>query len=120
MSTAPRHLGKAGRRLWRSIHADFELSEHESALLLQACAVADVCADLQVRVDTEGTMTKDRFGDDRPNPALVELRMQQILLTRLIVALRVPLGDQEDAVGGSAGRGQHRGIRGVYGLRGAS
>lgn len=120
MSTTPRHLGRAGRRLWRSIHADFELSEHESALLLQACAVADVCADLQAHVDVEGTMTADRFGDARPNPALVELRAQQILLTRLIVALRVPLGDQEDAGASPGGRGQHRGTRGVYGLRGVS
>lgn len=117
MSTAPRHLGKAGRRLWRSIHDDFELSEHESALLLQACAVADVCADLQARVDAEGTMTRDRLGEERANPALIELRQQQVLLTRLIVALRVPLGDQE---GLSDGRSQRRGTRGVYGIRGAS
>ena len=105
MSTAPSHLGRAGRRLWRSILADFELSEHESALLLQACAVADVCADLQGRVNVEGTMTADRFGDPRPNPALVELRQQQILLTRLLVALRVPLGDQEGAEGATVGVG---------------
>lgn len=113
MSTAPRNLGSAGRRLWRSIQTDFELSEHESAILRQACAVADVCADLQSRVDLEGTMTADRFGDSRANPALVELRQQQILLTRLVVALRVPLGDQEAV---SDGRGQRRGVRGVYGL----
>lgn len=117
MSMAPRHLGRAGRRLWRSILDKFELSEHETALLLQACAVADVCADLQKRVQAEGTMTRDRLGETRANPALVELRQQQILLTRLIVALRVPLGDQD---GAPDGRGQHRGTRGVYGLRGAS
>jgi hypothetical protein len=35
-------------------------------------------------------------------------------LARLIVALRVPIGDAEDE-----GRTQRRGIRGVYGIRGA-
>jgi len=47
---------------------------------------------------------------------LVELRMQRILFARLLVALRVPIGDAEDA--GSADRLQRRGLRGVYGIKG--
>jgi hypothetical protein len=102
--------------------ADFELSEHEVTLLLEACRVADVCADLQGRVDREGTMTRTRLGEDRANPALVELRQQRILLTRLIVALRVPVGDQDDSVGAAGGAGdrpQYRGPRGVYAVGGS-
>jgi hypothetical protein len=33
----------------------------------------------------------------RAHPAAVELRQQQMTLARIIVALRVPLGEQQDA-----------------------
>jgi hypothetical protein len=100
----------AGQRLWRSILADYDLSTHETVLLTQAVRVTDLCEDLQAIVTLEGPLVMGKA-----HPALVELRMQRILLARLIVALRVPLGD-EDAAG--APRTQYRGVRGVYGIRG--
>jgi hypothetical protein len=109
---APVGAGAAGRRLWRAVLCEFELVEHELALLRQAVHVADLCAALQATVEREGLV---RAG--RPHPAMVELRQQRILLARLVVALRVPLGEQEDESGPR--RTQYRGVRGVYGLRGA-
>jgi hypothetical protein len=109
---APTGAGAAGRRLWRSILAEFDLAEHELALLRQAVHVADLCEALQATVEREGVLL-----NGRPHPAMVELRQQRILLARLVVALRVPLGDQEDQAGPR--RTQYRGVRGVYGLRGA-
>lgn len=106
----PRGAQAAGKRLWRAVLTDYELGEHELSLLRQAVRVADVCEELQGLVDRDGPMR-----DGRAHPALVELRAQRILLARLVVALRVPMGD-EDAV---AGRSQYRGVRGVYGIRGA-
>src|ERR1700743_1958441 len=96
---APKGLGVAGRRLWRSVLGDFELAEHERALLAQACAVADVCGLLQAQVDADGPLMRSRLDELRAHPALVELRQQRQLLARLIVALRVPLGDQETEPG---------------------
>lgn len=113
----PRGSQAAGRRLWRSVLGEFELAEHELTLLRQAVRVADVCEVLQRRVDDEGVLL-----GDRAHPALVELRAERILLARLIVALRVPFGLQEDAGGvevvTSHGRTQYRGLRGVYGAPG--
>jgi hypothetical protein len=109
-SKTPAGTGPAGRRLWKATLAEFELAEHEMALLRQAVRVADTCEDLQAVVDAEGPLV-----GGRTHPALVELRAQRLLLARLVVALRVPLGDQEDA---QPGRTQRRGIRGVYGIRG--
>jgi hypothetical protein len=109
---APRGARTSGRRLWRSVLEEFELAEHELALLRQAVHVVDVCDVLQRRVDDDGVLL-----DGRAHPALVELRAQRILLARLVVALRVPLGE-DDA--GAAKRTQHRGLRGVYGLRGGA
>lgn len=102
----------AGRRLWRSVLASFDLDEHELTLLRQAVCTADLCDLLQSIVDVEGLVL-----EDRAHPALVELRQQRILLARLIVALRVPMGEQEDA---APSRTQYRGVRGVYGIRGTA
>jgi hypothetical protein len=104
---APAGTAEAGRRLWRAVLEGFELDEHELTLLRQAVATADLCEDLQAEVDRSGLLV-----GGRTNAALVELRQQRILLARLIVALRVPIGDAEEQ-----GRTQRRGVRGVYGLR---
>jgi hypothetical protein len=106
---APAGAKTAGRALWRAVLTGYELDEHELALLRQACRSADTCDDLQAIVDREGPMVAGRA-----HPALVELRQQKITLARLIVALRVPLGDEDQ------GRTQYRGPRGVYAIRGGA
>jgi hypothetical protein len=79
------------------------LDEHELALLRQAVAVADICEDLQALVDRDGPLVASRLGEPRAHPALVELRQQRIVLTRLIVALRVPVGEPATRAGCSTG-----------------
>jgi len=110
--TAPEGAQRAGRRLWRAVLNDYELATHELVLLEQAVHVADACQELQSLVHRDGAMI-----DSRANPALVELRQERILLARLLVALRVPLGAAEDE---QPGRQQYRGTRGVYGIRGGA
>ena len=110
---APAGAGPAGRRLWRAVLTDFELAEHEMSLLRQAARAADLCEELQRVVDDEGPLATTRLGETKAHPALVELRQQRIVLARLVVALRVPLGDQEEET--TPSRSQRRGLRGVYG-----
>jgi hypothetical protein len=112
---APADAGPAGRRLWRAVLTDFELAEHEMSLLRQAARAADLCEQLQKIVDEQGPLATNRLGDEKPHPALVELRQQRLVLARLIVALRVPLGDQEGEDASSPSRTQRRALRGVYG-----
>ncbi|MEO8697088.1 MAG: hypothetical protein ABI658_26500 [Acidimicrobiales bacterium] len=104
---------EAGSKLYEAITEEFDLDVHELALLAAACHTADTCSRLQAVVDAEGELVHVR-GEVRAHPALVELRAQRILLARLLVALRVPLGESE-----SGERTQRRGIRGVYGIRGS-
>ncbi|WP_433187748.1 hypothetical protein [Actinoallomurus sp. CA-150999] len=106
---APNGAGTAGKRLWRAVLEAYELDEHELSLLRQAVRSADLCDELQAVVDEEGPMVTTRLGEVKAHPAIVELRNQRITLARLIVALRVPLGEQDED------RQQRRGIRGVYG-----
>jgi hypothetical protein len=107
----------AGRRLWKAILSDYDLDEHELTLLRQAIRVVDLCDDLQELLDAEGLLVNTPQGI-KTHPAAVELRMQRMTLARLIVALRVPLGEQGAAPAAGL-RTQRRGLRGPYGIRGA-
>lgn len=91
---APRGLGPGGRRLWRAITLEFELAEHELTTLRQAVRTADLCDDLQEHVDVDGPVVAGK-----PHPVLAELRSQRLSLTRMIVAMRVPLAEDDAAHG---------------------
>lgn len=55
----------------------------------------------------------------KAHPAAVEARAQKIALARLLAALRLPAGAEDDQASGR--RPQRRsGPRGVYGIRGAA
>ena len=92
--------------------SDFELAEHEKLILTQAAHMADTCEQLQEIINREGAMIAARDGGLRTHPACRELRQQRAALARIIVALRVPLGDE------STRTGQYRGLRGAYTLAG--
>ena len=102
----PVSLQWSGRRLWEATVADYELSEHERGLLLQACRTVDSLDQLQARLDSEGPMVDSPQGL-KAHPALPELRQQRIALARLLAALGLPTGLDDD-------RKQRRSVRGVY------
>lgn len=104
-SPAPTGTGVAGRRLWRAVTTAFDLEAHELELLRQTVAVLDNCSQLQKVVTAQGILV-----DDRATAATVELRLQRVLLLKLLADLRVP--DAEDARAP-----QRTGSRGAYGQR---
>ena len=101
---APAGTGPGGRRLWRDITGRFDLSEHELALLREACRSVDQLDALAAVVRRDGVTLED----GRPHPALVESRQLRITLARVLAAMRLPDEDADDS------RPQRRGIRGVY------
>jgi len=110
----PKGTGKAGAALWRSVLDDFELEEHERALLVEAVRTVDLLDELDAAVKAEGAVVESPQGR-KANPAAVEARQQRIALARLLAALRLPAGDEGDQQGGA--RPQRRvGARGVYGV----
>lgn len=102
----PAGFGAAGRKLWRAVVTEFELADHEVALLEEACRARDRVAELRVQVDRDGLMLPSSQGM-RLHPALAEGRQQQLALARLLATLSLP-GLDEDALPAS------RGVRGVY------
>ena len=98
----PKGLQAAGRKLWRSAVEAYELDEHE---------LLDRLAD---EADGASLLIRNSRGDDVTNPLLAERRQQSIVLARLLAALRMPSGEEEN-------RPQRRGgARGTYRIRPAS
>lgn len=96
-----------GERLWRSVVDDFDLDEHELALLREAVRTVDTLDALAGVVDRDGPMIDSPQGR-KVHPAIVESRQLKIALARLLAALRMPSGDENE------GRPQRRQVRGVY------
>lgn len=92
---SPPGLKSGGRRLWRSVLADFELGEHEEAVLLEACRTVDALQALEDLVAAEGVTNVSPQGV-RAHPALVEARQQRLALAKLIASLRIPLDDHQE------------------------
>lgn len=106
---APRGLSTAGKSLWSAVTGTYELEQHELVLLESASRTADLVGELQARIDADGPVNSD----GKTHSACAEIRQQRITLARLLVALRVPAGEEDSRPGG-----QRRGIRGVYSLGG--
>lgn len=114
---APAGAKASGRRLWRDVLGKYELEEHEEALLREAVRTVDLLDDLAAVVADEGLMVDGPHGS-KVHPAMVEARQLKIALARLLAALRLPAGEEDD---GSVRRPQRRvGARGVYGVGGAA
>ena len=116
----PAGLKASGLALWSSVADDYELEEHERALLAQAARTVDLLDDLDEVVRREGAMTTGPQGLVA-HPAAKESRAQGITLARLLAALRLPTGEEGDEQAGARIRRPQRrsGARGTYGIRGA-
>lgn len=86
----PTGLGKAGRALWRSITAEWELDPRELALLSAACRQSDDVAALEAALATDGLVTLGSAGQPRMNAVITELRQSRMAVAKLLVDLRLP------------------------------
>lgn len=107
-----------GSALWTDVLGKYELEEHELALLREAVRSVDLLDDLAAVVEAEGLMIAGPHGS-KVHPAMVEARQLRIALARVLAALRLPAGEEDDPAAGR--RPQRRsGVRGVYGIGEAS
>jgi hypothetical protein len=105
----PTGLRAAGRKLWESSTAEFELAQHELALLEEACRTRDYIRDLDKAVRGDGVMIPSSQGS-RLHPAIAEGRQQRLALARMLVTLQIPPLADDDLP--AAGR-----VRPPYGAR---
>ena len=111
----PTGLQAAGKRLWSSVIDEYDLEEHEVALLTEAVRSVDLLTRLDAAVRRDGPLVDSPQGA-KAHPAAVEARQQRIALARLLAALRLPAGEPGDQQ--QSARPQRRaGARGTYGIR---
>jgi hypothetical protein len=115
----PEWAAESGRRLWSSILGEYELEEHELALLREMVRTVDLLDGLAEQVRSDGLMVPGPGLTMRVHPAAVEARQARIALARLAAALRLPAGEEEDVQKGARRPQRRAGARGVYGIRGA-
>jgi len=112
----------AGKRLWDSVLDEYELSEHELAVLRQACRQADRLEAIERALEGAPLTVRNVRGDLTSHPLLGESRQASALLARLIAALGLPSGVQDDAPAAPqrSSRRTHRPpFRGFYNVPGS-
>lgn len=97
-----------GRALYDAVTADFDLSAHEIAQLIQACRMADRLSAIESEIASGPLLHTNRYGERVSSPLLSEARQTSLALSRILAALRVPAGDED------AQPQRRTGVRGVY------
>jgi hypothetical protein len=111
----PVDAGPAGRKLWRSVCAEYSLSGADLEILKQAVLIADELDGLESLVRASGPLIRDRNGEPKANPAAVSHRLLAITYARLLAAIQV-IGDVAETH--DPARPQRRmGVRGTYTLK---
>ncbi|MGH2909747.1 MAG: P27 family phage terminase small subunit [Solirubrobacteraceae bacterium] len=99
----PRHLGDAGRKLWRSILSELpgelQFDERELHELRQACEIEDQLAALRSVLDTEGMTATGSKGQAVIHPAVAESRQLRLVQHRLLRALSFDAPSDEPKTG---------------------
>ena len=108
----PKGAGPSGRRVWRAVVGEFELEEHERALVTALVRQVDRLDALEALIAAEGLMVSGH-GTRKVHPAVVEARQSAIAVARISAALRLPSGEQADGQD-MPGWQRRTGARGVY------
>ena len=96
-----KHLSAEARQLWKRIVEEWELDDLGLLLLEGALESLDRMRQAQRLIKKEGVIVKDRFGEDRPHPAVRIERDARATMLRNIKALGL---DLEPLNGAPAGR----------------
>uniref|UniRef100_A0AB39U259 Terminase n=3 Tax=unclassified Caudoviricetes TaxID=2788787 RepID=A0AB39U259_9CAUD len=83
---APTGLQASGKRLWKSITSEFDLSADpdKAELLFQACRTADQIAELDEAAAEAPLTVKGSMGQPVISPFIAEARVQRGLLAQLL------------------------------------
>lgn len=90
----PAGLGAAGRRLWRAVTGDYDLTVPETELLRQAAQVMDLIARLEAELAGDDIVVAGSRGQPAVNPLVDRLTAQRRLLESLIRSMALPFPDE--------------------------
>ena len=86
----PNGLATRGRKFWRDVVDEFDLTDAERHLLHEACRSLDRIDALEALVATEGQTVTGSTGQTVLHPAIAEARQQRLVLGRLVKQLELP------------------------------
>lgn len=96
----PRSLGKTGRRLWDSIHAEYAIVDAGGVeLLLLACEALERAEQLREQIDKDGPVIRLKGGVLRDHPALKHELANRAFVTRAIARLGLDVEPLRDGPG---------------------
>lgn len=104
----PPGCGDAARAMWKAVTDACVLEPHELLVLAELADVADTLAALRETIAAGGLFD----GTGKVTPAAVELRLQRLLMLRLLADLGVPADGDGPSLGTASA-----GSRGSYGRR---
>jgi len=88
----PQGLGAEGRKFWRGVHRDYEITEcHDLKILGLASGCLDRIFESEQEIERSGSYYIDRFGQPKEHPAHKTERDNKILLARLLRELRLDI-----------------------------
>lgn len=105
------------KKWWKSTHADYTLTASELVLAREVCRQITRLDILNAKLADAPLTQTSRFGEEVPNPLLVEARQISGSLAKLIGSLRLPeidVDEQGKTVMGKTPQ-KRTGARGTYG-----
>jgi P27 family predicted phage terminase small subunit len=91
----PGHLGAKSKRLWRSILDRYGLEDDELATLTLALEAWDIAQTARRKINRDGQMIEDRFGQIKPHPAIQIHRDSLASWSRLLTQIGIPSDPQD-------------------------
>lgn len=89
----PSGLTGPGAELWKKLMSQFEVEDHEAALVEQYCKLYSRVAELDNLCDEKGLLLPSPQGE-RVNPCLIEARQARLAMGRLAATLKFPGVDE--------------------------
>ena len=92
-------LSEAGRVLWISVVSANDLTDAAAELLLLACKQSDRAAEARRMLEKSTIVAPDRFGQEKPHPAVAIERAASLACARLLAEFLAVdgSGDGEEA-----------------------
>jgi phage terminase small subunit len=92
------------RKLWRQVLAGWDLDPPALTILDTACRGLMRVREAQALLERDGIVVKDRFGQEKPHPAVAIERDAKLTLLRNLKALNLDLEPLHDRPGRPPGR----------------
>jgi hypothetical protein len=95
MTNTPRGLGTAGKRLWASVTADYELDPVEVEVLREAANTLDELDTINRALRDAPATVSGSKGQPVTNPLFAEARAHRLVLNKLLGSLDLPDGEEQ-------------------------